>query len=44
MYQVYSTLLYSTLYLGLWIVEKEADEHQSHFETHQPEHDDTGDD
>ena len=32
------------MYLSLWVVEKEADEHQSHFETHQPEHDDTGDD
>ena len=32
------------MYLGLWVVEKEADEHQSHLETNQPGHDHTGDD
>ena len=29
------------MYLGLWVVEKEADKHQSHFQTNRPETDDT---
>ena len=29
------------MYLGLWVVEKEADKHQSHFQTIRPETDDT---
>ena len=32
------------MYLGLWVVEEEADKHQTHFQTYQPENDDTGGD